>query len=61
MPTTYKIEVTKTNKPKSGYKIRWSGMTPSNASIWWRGLNIGNGYKARLVNQVTGEVVARKG
>ena len=58
--TTYTIEVTKTNKPKSGYKVRWSNLNTAQANIYWRGLNIGLGYKARLRADLTGKIINRK-
>jgi hypothetical protein len=58
--TTYNIEVTKTNKPKSGYKVRWSNMILSQAAFYWQGLNIGNGFKARVRNNLTGKITNRK-
>ena len=58
--TTYTIEVTKTNKPKSGYAVRWSNMQPTQATLYWAGLNIGNGFKARMRDNKTGKVIRRK-
>ncbi len=46
---TYKIEVTKTNHPKSEYQTKYGNLTILQAAFYWSGLNIGNGYKARLV------------
>ena len=60
METTYNIEITKTNKPKSGYRIKWSGLNVSRAEFYWDCLNVGNGYKARVRNNFTGKIVARK-
>ncbi len=58
--TTYTIEVTKTNKPKSGYKIRWANLPLHQAAFYWRGLNIGNGYKARVRDDETKKITNRK-
>jgi hypothetical protein len=60
MEITYTIEVTKTNHPKSGYEKRYSGLNESVAEIYWRGINIGNGFKARMRNCVTGKIERRK-
>jgi len=57
---TYNIEVTKTNKPKSGYKTRFSKLQPTQATLYWAGMNIGNGFKARLRDNSTGKIVRRK-
>lgn len=43
---------------KSAYKTKWSFDTLSQASLWYKSLNIGNGYKKRLINP-EGKVVSR--
>ena len=58
--TTYTIEVTKTNKPKSGYQVRYSKLQPTQATLYWAGMNIGRGFKARLRDNKTGKIVRRK-
>jgi hypothetical protein len=58
--TTYTIEVTETNKPKSGYQPRYSKLQPTQATLYWAGMNIGRGFKARLRDDKTGKIVRRK-
>ena len=58
--TLYTIEVTKTNTPKSGYQTRWGNLASAQAAFYWRGLNIGNGYKARMRDMTTKKIIARK-
>lgn len=57
------IEVTRYPTPKSSYEY-WCGSKPSAyVNIMWGGLNIGNGYKARLVtidSDGKRRIVARK-
>lgn len=60
MDFTYTIEVTKTNKPKSAYKVRWANLDSMTASFYWDGLNIGNGYKARMRCVQTKRIIWRK-
>lgn len=60
MNAYYNIEVTKTNKPKSGYKVRWSDLTVIQVTMYWRGLNIGKGFKARMRDNLTGKIIDRK-
>jgi hypothetical protein len=61
IPILYHIDITKTNHPKSGYQTKWGNLNGGQASLYWQGLNIGNGYKARLRDKTTGNVIARKG
>ena len=56
----YDIEVTKTNLPKSRYERKYGGLHSAQAAGYWRGLNIGNGYKARLRDRETNKIIARK-
>lgn len=58
--TTYTIEVTKTNSPKSRYVPKYSRLQPTQATLYWAGMNIGNGFKARFVDDQTGKVIRRK-
>ena len=57
---TYTIEVTSSPRQKSGYKAKWAGLTYGQSRVYWNGLNIGNGYKARMRECPTGKIVARK-
>lgn len=44
---------------KSAYKTRWAFESANQAILWYRGINTGNGYKKRLINEETGEVIER--
>jgi len=46
-------------KDKSAYKVRWRLDTESQAIFYYNSLNIGYGYKKRLVNP-DGKIVARE-
>lgn len=43
----------------SKYKTKYSFDSPAIAYLWYRGINIDNGYKKRLINGETGEVIER--
>ena len=60
MEDKFQIEVTKQPNAKSRYEIRDSDLTSEQASVLWNGLNIGNGYRARLRNLTTGKLVGWK-
>lgn len=54
----YRIE--STVSPTSGeYEGRFGSLSPGQAAVYWRGLNIGLGYRARLLN-ARGKTVATK-
>lgn len=54
----YTIEVTVCPTPKSAYRQRWAFDSEGQAALYWNGLNIGNGYRARI--RCNGHTVARK-
>ena len=58
--STYQIEITKSPNPKSGYRTKYGNLNPRDAAFYWASLNIGNGYKARLRSNATGDIIARK-
>ena len=45
----YLVEVSRQPTPKSGYRVRYSMQSQAEAERWYRGINIGLGYKKRLV------------
>lgn len=47
----YRIQV---GRGKSAYKNKYSGLTESQAALYYAGINIGNGYKKRLQESVNG-------
>jgi hypothetical protein len=53
---TWTVEV---GKGKSAYETRYRLDTERQAIFYYNGVNIGNGYKKRLVNP-NGEIVARQ-
>lgn len=44
---------------KSGYWVRWSFDSINQAYRWYNSINTGNGYKKRLVDTKTSEVLER--
>lgn len=46
-------------KGKSAYKVRYSFDTLAQATFWYLGINTHSGYKKRLVQVETGNVIAR--
>lgn len=59
MEQIFTIEITKRPTPKSGYGV-WKSFERAAPAIciYWRGLNIGRGYRARLKRN--GKVIGRK-
>ena len=48
-PIQYLVEVSRQPTPKSGYRVRYSLQSMGTARFWYNGINIGLGYKKRLV------------
>jgi hypothetical protein len=42
-----------------GYRVRWSIDSYSQALLYYNSINTGNGYKKRLVDASTGEILER--
>ncbi len=55
----YKIEIKKITSHRK-YKTQYANLGVHQTNIIWQGLNIGNGYRARLIDQATDKVIARK-
>lgn len=57
-PAHYEIQVTVTPAQKARYERRFATENAAQAAVYWRGLNIGNGYRARML--LNDKVIARK-
>lgn len=42
-----------------GYRVRWAYDSIDQAYRWYNSINTGNGYKKRMVDAKTGEVLER--
>lgn len=45
----FKIEVSKSPRPKAGYETRYGTENETQARLLYKGINVGLGYKKRLV------------